>query len=196
MKIYQYDCYEDYVAAQVEANVKKIKNIWVDRKTIEDIKERQPVAYTILCHGTRNAMEQKYFRKLYPDAEIVGTEISHTATDFPMTVQWDFHDVKPNWVGKFDIVYSNAIDHSYDPVKVLTTWRDQLRDDGYLYIEHGYSDIDNRCRPSDPLEIRGEEIEYLIDTVGLMLVDTFTTTGIKGRCPSRVYITRKNNANP
>lgn len=191
MKIYQYNSYEDYVAAQVEANVKKIKNIWVERKTIEDIKTRQPVAHTILCHGTRNATEQKYFRKFYPNAEIVGTEISHTARHFPMTVQWDFHNVNPKWINKFNIVYSNAIDHSYDPIKMLTTWRDQLKGCGRLYLEHGFSDQDNRSRPSDPLEIRGEEIEHLIETVGMTLTDTFTTTGIKGRCPSRVYIARK-----
>lgn len=191
MKIHQYNSYEDYVAAQIEANIRKLNNIWVEKKTIQDIKQRQPLANTILCHGTRNAAEQKYFQEYYPTAEIIGTEISHTADQFPMTVQWDFHNVKQNWIGKFDIVYSNAIDHSYDPTKLLTTWRDQLSDEGNLYIEHGYSEQDNYSRPSDPLEIHDEEIKYLITTVGMKLVDIFVTTGIKGRCPSRVYVTRK-----
>lgn len=191
MKIYCYNNYDEYVNAQVEANVRKIKNIWVDKKTIQKINDYQPTANTILCHGTRNATEQKYFQDFYPNAEIVGTEISHTANQFPMTVQWDFHDVNAKWVNKFDIVYSNAIDHSYDPNKLLSTWGGQLSANGCLYIEHGYSELDNHSRSSDPLEIHDEEIRYLILLVGLKLIDTFETTGIKGRCPSRVYIISK-----
>lgn len=191
MKIYQYANYEEYVAAQVEANVRKLKNIWVDKVTIQHIKQHRPIAGTILCHGTRNATEQKYFQDLYPAAEIIGTEISHTADKFPMTVQWDFHEVNPDWVNKFDIVYSNALDHSYDPVKLLTTWQDQLNNTGHLYLEHGYTETDNYSRASDPLEIHDEEIKYLITTLGMTLEGVFTTTGIKGRCPSRVYIIKK-----
>ena len=191
MKIYQYQTHEEYVAAQVEANVRKLKNIWVDRATIEQISRRHPTANYILCHGTRNAAEQKMFKEFYPDAQIIGTEISHTATDFPMTEQWDFHNENPEWVGLFDIVYSNAIDHSYNPTQVLTTWRNQLNVNGTLYIEHAYTEIDNYSRASDPLEIHDEEIRYLVDLLDMTIVDTFETTGIKGRCPSRVYIIKK-----
>lgn len=191
MEIYQYSSYDEYVAAQTEANIQKLGNVWVSRQTIRTIKHYQSVARTILCHGTRNAAEQKYFRQYYPRSEVVGTEISHTAEQFPMTIQWDFHDVNPRWINKFDIVYSNAIDHSYDPVKMLTTWRDQVSTNGKLYIEHGYANLDNHSRLSDPLAIHDEEIRYLITKVGMDLVNVFETTGLKGRCPSRVYIIRK-----
>jgi hypothetical protein len=191
MKIYKYNNHEEYVAAQVEANVRKLHNVWVDKQTIKHIASVQSTAQRILCHGTRNAAEQKYFQEFFPDATIIGTEISHTADEFPMTVQWDFHNINQDWVGNFDIVYSNAIDHSYDPTTVLTTWRDQLNNDGRLYIEHGYAETENYSRPSDPLEIHDEEIRYLVSDLGMTLVDIFETTGIKGRCPSRVYIIRK-----
>jgi len=131
------------------------------------------------------------FKEFYPNAQIIGTEISHTATDFPMTSQWDFHNENPEWVGLFDIVYSNAIDHSYNPTQVLTTWRNQLDVTGTLYIEHAYTEIDNYSRASDPLEIHDEEIRYLVDALDMTIDDTFETTGIKGRCPSRVYIIKK-----
>ena len=65
MKIYQYSSHEEYVAAQVEANIRKLKNIWVDKKTIQQIANLQPEANFILCHGTRNATEQKYFQEYY-----------------------------------------------------------------------------------------------------------------------------------
>jgi hypothetical protein len=191
MKIYQYANHDEYVAAQIEANVRKIKNVWVDRHTIETIAARHDQAQAILCHGTRNATEQRYFLESFPQAKIIGTEISPTADQFPMTVQWDFHEVNPDWIEKFDIVYSNAIDHSYDPTRVLSSWRDQLTANGRLYIEHGYAETENYSRPSDPLEIHDEEIRYLITSLNMTLLDVFETTGIKGKCPSRVYVVRK-----
>jgi hypothetical protein len=191
MKIYQYQTHEEYVAAQVEANVRKLKNIWIDRATIEQIAQRRPTANSIMCHGTRNAAEQKMFKEFYPNATIIGTEISHTAKDFPMTVQWDFHEEKADWLDYFDIVYSNAIDHSYNPTRVLTTWRNQLNKSGVLFLEHGHSELDNYSRASDPLEIHDEEVRYLVTTLGMTIIETFETTGIKGRCPSRVYVIKK-----
>ena len=190
MKVYQYKNHEEYVAAQVEANVRKIKNVWVDRRTIEIIAAKHDSVTKVLCHGTRNAKEQKYFQEFFPTAQILGTEISPTADQFPMTVQWDFHEVNADWVGSMDIVYSNAIDHSYDPVLALRTWTNQLAPDGRLYVEHAYAPEDNYARASDPLEIHDPEIREIIQDLGLTLEHTFDTTGIKGRCPCRVYVIR------
>jgi hypothetical protein len=108
-----------------------------------------------------------------------------------MTVQWDFHEEKADWLDYFDIVYSNAIDHSYNPTRVLTTWRNQLNKSGVLFLEHGHSELDNYSRASDPLEIHDEEVRYLVTTLGMTIIETFETTGIKGRCPSRVYVIKK-----
>ena len=188
MKVYQYKNHEEYVAAQVEANVRKIKNVWVDRRTIEIISAKHDSVTKILCHGTRNAKEQKYFQEFFPTAEILGTEISPTADQFPMTVQWDFHEVNADWVGSMDIVYSNAIDHSYDPVLALRTWANQLAPNGRLYVEHAYAPEDNYARASDPLEIYDPELKEIFADLGLHLESTFDTTGIKGRCPCRVYV--------
>ena len=166
MKIYQYASHDEYVAAQIEANIRKIKNVWVDRRTIQKISQRHNTVNRILCHGTRNATEQKYFLDFFPNAKILGTEISPTAHQFPMTVQWDFHEINKDWIGQMDIVYSNAIDHSYDPVLALTTWAKQVADTGRLYIEHAYAPEDNYARPSDPLEIHDPEIRQIIKDAG------------------------------
>ena len=188
MKVYQYKNHEEYLDAQVEANVRKIKNVWVDRRTIEIIAAKHDSVTKVLCHGTRNAKEQKYFQEFFPTAQILGTEISPTADQFPMTVQWDFHEVNADWVGSMDIVYSNAIDHSYDPVLALRTWANQLAPDGRLYVEHAYAPEDNYARASDPLEIHDPELKEIFADLGLHLESTFDTTGIKGRCPCRVYV--------
>jgi hypothetical protein len=41
------------------------------------------------------------------------------------------------------------------------------------------------------LEIHDEEVRYLVTTLGMTIIETFETTGIKGRCPSRVYVIKK-----
>ena len=167
MKIWKYKNYEEYVEAQTRANVKKINLKWVEESTIAKIHSWVPFATSILCHGTRNAAEQKFFKKYYSHANIVGTEISHTAKNFPMTVQHDFHEVKDEWISKFDILYTNSFDHSYDPIKCLNTWKNQLSDNGIMFVEHAHSEVNNRSRAIDPLEISIEELLELLKEVGL-----------------------------
>jgi hypothetical protein len=125
MKLYKHDSYEDYVKAQIDKNVRKIHLTWVNNSEITQIVKRikkhiQKPKFG-LCHGVRNAWEVKRFRELLK-IEVIGTEISHTANKFPNTIQWDFHNVKNEWVNKVDFIYSNSFDHSYDPEKCLDIW--------------------------------------------------------------------------
>lgn len=187
MKIYKYESYEDYVAAQTEANVRKIKNVWVKESTISDISKNSPFASAIICHGTRNATEQKYFKKYFPNAEIIGTEISYTAKDFPMTVQHDFHELLQEWNDHFDILYSNSFDHSYDPEKCLSTWKSQIHSNGRIYIEISFNNDINRSKKSDPLEISESEFLELADSIGLNMIGVIKTNNRNGK----VFIFKK-----
>lgn len=177
MKIYQYTDYQEYVKVQTEANVEKINLVHVTENTIRCIAQKHGPAGSIMCHGTRNGAEQKLFGKYYPDATIIGTEISFTAGDFPLTVQWDFHHDRPDWINKFDIVYSNSFDHSIDPRGALTTWSDQLTDLGCLYLEHSFH---VKSRAWDPLEIQSDELEHLFSQVGLCVLSTTPTSAATG----------------
>lgn len=167
MKIYDYSSYEEYVESQTEANKRKINNVWVRKETIDLLKVFKPKADVILCHGTRNAREQTYLTALYPEAKITGTEISETAKQFPMTVEHDFHEELPEFVGRCDIVYSNSFDHSYDPDKCMGTWVGQLNDDGYLFLEIMIGN-ENRSKASDPLEIERHEVVNLAAKYGMI----------------------------
>ena len=109
MKLHQYENYDEYVKEQTQANVAKLKNVWVRENAIQKVVSYKPFASSILCHGTRNGRELEYFKKFLPHAEVVGTEISHTATQFKNTIQHDFHEVREDFVGKFDIVYSKSL---------------------------------------------------------------------------------------
>ena len=131
--------YEKYKKTQIDGNKRKIENIWVVEDNIsylsKFLKSKISKIEFGLCHGTRRGKEQEWFRK-YLNSEVLGTEISDTASDFDNTIQWDFHDLKEEWINSVDFIYSNSFDHSYDPKKCLTNWMSCLRDGGVCIIEH------------------------------------------------------------
>jgi hypothetical protein len=155
--------YERYRKTQILANKRKIDTVWVREENIRFLAEylreslRSPTFG--LCHGTRRGLEQQWFRK-YLGCEVIGTEISDTAAGFPDTIQWDFHDVKPEWIAATDFIYSNSLDHSYDPQKCLNAWVSCLRPEGLLIIEHSTDHVE--ARETDPFGARLAVMPYLI----------------------------------
>ena len=132
--------YDLYKKIQTLGNKGKIERVFATQENIaylcRELEKIVPEIKFVLCHGTRNAAEQKYFQaSLTKPATILGTEISDTALQFPMTIEWDFHEVKPEWLGAVDIVYSNSFDHSYDPQKLFTAWLSCLSVNGVMALE-------------------------------------------------------------
>ena len=163
MKLWKYKDYDEYVKVQTEGNVQKLKNVWADQKVFDIIATYKPYAKDIICHGTRNGAELDMFKKAIPSLYyIVGTEISYTAKQFPNTIQHDFHEQIQSYVNKFDIVYSNSLDHSYNPYKALKTWTDQVNQSGMLCIELA-TGAENKMRELDPLEISPKELTEIIE---------------------------------
>ena len=101
MEIFKYLNHKQYVSAQTNANVDKIKRVWVEDSELISvatyIKKYIPHAKFGLCHGARNGWEVKRLIQLLPDIKILGTDISHTAKKLPNMIQWDFHEIKPEW---------------------------------------------------------------------------------------------------
>lgn len=161
MNIYKYYSYEDYVKVQTEANHKKLHCSWVSLTTVKAIANRTEQVNNIICHGSRRGTELEYFARCYPEANIIGTDISDTSTRFKNTVQHDFHEIREDWIDKFDLVYSNSFDHAYDPCKALDTWIGQLNKNGILCVELMIGE-DNNSTEMDPLEISEEEYRELI----------------------------------
>lgn len=171
MKVWQYDSYGEYVRVQTEGNKLKLKHVFVRKSTMQKILRAFPSAESFLCHGTRNGAEQKFFQEVYGKGiEVLGTEISDTATQFPNTVQWDFMKVNPDWVGKFDVVYSNSFDHCTDPEHTLRVWSEQIKNNGSLFVELALAKKNNKSRPMDPLELSREEFVEITKNVKLNVV--------------------------
>jgi len=136
-KLYKHKDYNEYYEAQVSKNIRKIKLVWIKPYDINDISNHInkyiPNAKFGICHGVRNAWEVKQLRKRL-GIEVIGTEISPTAEQFANTIQWDFHNIKDEWVDNVDFIYSNSFDHSYKPSRCLDQWMKCIKKDGICYI--------------------------------------------------------------
>lgn len=167
--VYQHDYgaagYERYRNVQIQHNKRKIENVWADKPTLtviaEYLRAHVPTITGGLCHGTRRGYEQAEFSTQL-GCPVIGTEISDTAKDFPNTVQWDFHESKPEWTGHFSFVYSNSLDQAFDPQRALAAWTDQLRPDGLLFIEHSMSHSPTGAGEMDPFGAHPMVMPYLL----------------------------------
>ena len=179
--------YERYRRVQTLANKAKIGSQWAQEPCIAFLS-----GYIIgvigtpafgLCHGTRSGAEQAWFTK-YCGCSVLGTEISDTASQFPETIEWDFHEVKPEWLGAVDFIYSNSWDHSYDPVKLFNAWMSCLRPGGLCLLEHTPSHTD--ANEMDPLGMSLEEMVGLLTNLGVgrwhvkQVLRDGPTTGVPG----------------
>jgi len=174
MLIHQYEDYDDYIEWQIKTNKEKKGWRYVRASTMFLIHSKQPFAATIMCHGVRAGAEQQYFRWYYPHSHILGTEISDNATEYKMTVEWDFNKQKDEWLGKYDVIYSNSIDHSIDPVSTLETWSEQLSDVGKLYLEYSEYQSIPGGNANDPLDATNEEMRLMIKEAGMHIVEIVT----------------------
>ncbi len=131
--------YERYKAVQTAGNHRKLDWVFAKEENIEAasayLRRKLDRIDFGICHGTRRGLEQKWFADCL-GCEVIGTEISETATQFPNTIQWDFHQAKPEWLGRCDFIYSNSFDHSYDPKACLNGWMSCLRPGGVCILEH------------------------------------------------------------
>lgn len=166
MKYIENDSYEDYKNNQIRTNKGKLKFVWItDREIdsiIEYVRDKKISISSGVCHGARNGYEVKKFRNGLK-ADIIGTDISETALDFDNMVQWDMHDRNELWIDKFDFVYSNSIDHSYDFNKCLDVWMESLTLNGICCI-HWSTDIENPYNQTDCFGISKQELFDLLNT--------------------------------
>jgi proteasome lid subunit RPN8/RPN11 len=161
--------YAQYRNIQEEGNKRKIANIWVVEENIAFLADyiRAVVGkpHFGICHGTRRGKEQEWFRK-YLGCEVIGTEIADTAEQFPYTIQWDFHETKPEWISAADFIYSNSFDHSYDPEKCLNAWMSCVKKSGICILEHSPEHNTPAVSELDPFGADIVQMPYLITAWG------------------------------
>ena len=169
-KIYNYT-YDEYIKAQKDlTDFKYGRIVYVRKETIGEIYKHfaKDNILSILCHGTRSGEEQAHF-KSYFNCYVMGSELSERAKDTADTTIWDFNKVNDEWVGKFDLVYSNAFDHCITPSETIVVWRDQLKPDGRLLIEWSDSQNGKGVTDGDPLNATEKEVTAWAEENGMFL---------------------------
>lgn len=149
--------YAEYREAQIKANKAKFDRVWAEKDTLEVI--AQYIESNIggpmkrqrrgLCHGARNGWEVQWFKDRL-GCPVTGTDISETANSVEDMVQHDFHEVRPEWIGRFAFIYTNSLDQALEPAKALNTWADQLADGGLIFIEHTMHHSPSGASAMDP----------------------------------------------
>lgn len=191
--LHEYSSYEEYKSTQVFHNKRKLNDVWADEGTLDLVIERVRKEYSdgrhlfALCHGTRNGFEQNYIASKL-DVDILGTDISDTASNFPRSIQWDFHDRNDNWVGKCDFIYTNSLDQSWNPQSALSTWLDQLQDGGMLFIEHTEAHGTQDAGEMDPFGANPQYMPYLLCDWFKHRIAIEIITSVKSNNGSKVWL--------
>lgn len=188
--------YAAYRAAQEAGNRRKLDKQWVVEAHIAWLaayvdRSLGPVSFG-LCHGTRRGAEQAWFRAHLPGGpRVIGTEISSTATDFPDTVQWDFHDMNEDWRGRADFVYSNSWDHAFDPARAFRAWAESLRPGGLMLLDHSaghsVSQAGSNINATDPFAADLDALPGWLDATLGDLGRTVEVLDTQGRTMGRPY---------
>lgn len=167
--LHEYPDYETYVKVQTDGNKAKLKKQFVKESHVVFLSEYLSNALGSvsfgLCHGTRAGREQAWFARHLGAANIVGTEISDTADQFPNTVQWDFHDDNPDWAGRADFVYSNSWDHAFEPERAFAAWFRQLRPGGLMLLDHTKNQAPKSANALDPFGAELPALQAMLDRV-------------------------------
>ena len=155
--------YEEYRIIQTEYNQKKLHNVWADETTLSavvDDMRGHGLGASGICHGARNGFEVSWLRRTL-GGEVIGTDISETATKYPDLHVWDFHDENPAWERRFDFVYTNSLDHAIEPARALKVWAKQIVPGGRIYIEHTIAHSPDHAGKKDPFGAHPMVMPYL-----------------------------------
>lgn len=169
--LHQYPDYDTYRDVQVAGNKAKLRMQFVKESHVRLLAEQitaglGPVRFGI-CHGTRRGAEQAWFRAHLPgDPNVIGTEISDTADQFPDTVQWDFHEPNPDWARRADFVYSNSWDHAFDPDRAFSAWIDALRSGGWMLLDYTKGQTPDAANALDPFGTTWEALKDRLESFG------------------------------
>ena len=134
--------YDSYVQNQKTLNSRKFNLSCNDPDYIfslikEEVIKRNPTPTFGLCHGVRSGKENKILSEKL-NCTIIGTEIGDKFGYPEITIQWDMHDIKDEWISACDVIYSNSFDHTYDPIYCLNQWAKTLKPTGIIILQHGY----------------------------------------------------------
>ncbi len=176
MKQLPIENYDKYIEIQRETTARKMAKdpdrCWTESKCIDlicdEILEYCKPQFGI-CHGVRNGLELDYFNNKLK-CSIIGTDVADLGR--PDVLIMDFHVVLDKWINTADFIYSNALDHSYNPHYALSQWGKCLNKNGCLFLE--WSKTHNMINEATG-DLFGATLEEYLEMVksGFNIVKTF-----------------------
>ena len=169
VRIWKYANYKEYVSSQVKrwkSQRKKVKPFEYYKNIVRplfDFVDKDKIS-TVICQGVRNDNEVQCMRKIFKKSTVYGTDISYES-HAQNIYRLDFSKCPEDWGKKFDLLFSNSIDHSYIGEDILKEWVRITR--GYMIIQFAGSSP----RPSDPFSVDSdEEIRAMCGKYGLEIL--------------------------
>lgn len=176
MKRYEFSSHGRYVRAQRRVTLSKIKRpairVFTSQKAVDAIhkycQDRLFFVQHGMCHGVRKGEELDLFDAVFPTAHWIGTEIVEELCDDERVINANFSDDRDEWIGKFDLIYTNSFDHARYPQETLKTWMSQLRPGGHLFVEWTpwHAKLGKRWNRADCFAATRAEYKKLFDDVG------------------------------
>lgn len=167
MKIFEYTSEQHYIELQIKRWKKKRKNECPESIYRDQMKDIiVPAGSHILCNGVRNSHEVKCFMSIYPGTTVIGTDI---ATKSNNIVKCDFSKL-PSYLTGFDLIYSNSLDHSRDPIFTIKHWVSRLKPGGQIVV---VVPINVPPTEFDPISFESmDEVECMFREAGLDIITT------------------------
>lgn len=193
MRVEQHQSYEEYLSIQRSLTSRKTNRgrtvlIWAGEEYLRDVNKVMHLYVSeiksIVCHGCRSGFEVDILQKLNPDARVFGTDLYGKAYKYDRINfrEMDFDIVPKEWEMAFDVVYSNSIDHSRNPVKTLLAWKSELRNGGVIFVTFQFTDRPMTKADCFSLSVAEyeSEIRQIADEIG-MGIKHFSSVGKYGR---------------
>ena len=96
---------------------------------------------TIGCMGIRSGAEYIEFKKYLPKSDVYGIDIGPDVVKVGKNCFcYDFNHLPEDWKDKFDLLYSNSIDHSFDVKATITEWTRVTKVGGFMIMVFSASD--------------------------------------------------------
>lgn len=127
---------DEYRKAQIDrhrAKYYKKREAKHYKECANEITELVTVGDDMICLGTRNNHERDMFEKSLSSKEVktYSLDISPLSkADYVM----DFNELPVEWECKWDILFSNSIDHSVNATETFYRWLDVVKEGGILLL--------------------------------------------------------------
>ena len=194
MKVYEHNDYNKYVSIQKNHAAEHVELLkkqfgtdgfklldgdalgWVKKEYLDRIFTKLQgylnsniVNPTMICHGVRCGYEAKYFMDRFGVDSVYSTDLADVFMfDRKHFFVQDFDKLPKEWVSKFDVLYSNVIDHSRQPKVTLKNWSLQIKDGGVMVVTFGVGDKVNDC---DCFVLKSvDEVATLIEGTNLSIL--------------------------